>query len=114
VVEQAKAGKLKLLATAASKRPAFLPDTPTMEEAGIPNFDTSIWFGLLAPAGTPGPVIDKLSHAVREAAKDPDVVKSWGPQGIAPFDGGPEDLARHMASEIKVWGDVATSAGLRK
>jgi tripartite-type tricarboxylate transporter receptor subunit TctC len=114
VVEQAKAGKLKLLATAASKRPAFLPDTPTMEEAGVPDFDTSIWFGLLAPAGTPRPVIDKLSHAVREAAKDPEVVKSWGPQGIAPFDGGPEDLARHMVSETKVWGDVATSAGLRK
>jgi tripartite-type tricarboxylate transporter receptor subunit TctC len=114
VVSQAKAGKLKLLATAASKRPPFLPDTPTMEEEGVPDFDTSIWFGLLAPAGTPRPVIEKLSHAVREAAKADDVVKAWYPQGIAPFDGGPDDLARHMASELKVWGQVAASAGLKK
>jgi tripartite-type tricarboxylate transporter receptor subunit TctC len=114
VVSQAKAGKLKLLATAASKRPAFLPDTPTMEEAGVPNFDTSIWFGLLAPAGTPRAVVEKLSHAVREAAKADDVVKAWYPQGISPFDGGPDDLARHMASEIKVWGEVAAGAGLKK
>ena len=60
VVAQAEAGKLKLLATAASKRAGILPDTPTMAEAGMPDFDTSIWFGLVAPAGTPRPVIDKL------------------------------------------------------
>ena len=114
VVEQAKAGKLKLLASASSKRPAFLPDTPTMEEAGVPDFDTSIWFGLVAPAGTPRPVIEKLSHAIREAAKADDVVKAWRPQGIEPLDGGPEDLARHIASETKIWGDVAATVGLKK
>jgi len=114
VVEQAKAGKLKLLASAASKRPAFLAETPTMEEAGVPDFDTSIWFGLLAPAGTPRPVIDKLSQAVRQAAKADDVVKAWRPQGIEPLDGGPEDLARHMASEAKIWGDVAATVGLKR
>jgi tripartite-type tricarboxylate transporter receptor subunit TctC len=114
VVSQVKAGKLKLLATAASRRPAFLPDTPTMEEAGVPNFDTSIWFGLLAPAGTPPAVIDRLSRAVREAAKSEEVIKAWSPQGIEPFDGGPGDLARHMASETKIWGAVATSVGLKR
>jgi tripartite-type tricarboxylate transporter receptor subunit TctC len=114
VVEQAKAGKLKLLAAAASKRPAFLAETPTMEEAGVPDFDTSIWFGLLAPAGTPRPIVDKLSQAVREAAKADDVVKAWRPQGIEPLDGGPEDLARHMASEAKIWGDVAATVGLKR
>jgi len=114
VVEQAKAGKLKLLASASSKRPAFLPDTPTMEEAGVSDFDTSIWFGLVAPAGTPRPVIEKLSHAIREAAKADDVVKAWRPQGIEPLDGGPEDLARHIASETKIWGDVAATVGLKK
>ena len=114
VVEQAKAGKLTLLASATAKRPAFLPDTLTMEEAGVPDFDTSIWFGLVAPAGTPRPVVDKLSHAIREAAKSDDVVKAWRPQGIEPLDGGPEDLARHMASETKIWGDVAASVGLKR
>jgi tripartite-type tricarboxylate transporter receptor subunit TctC len=114
VIPQVKAGKLKLLATAASKRPGFLPDTPTMEEAGVPDFDTSIWFGLLAPAGTPRPVIDKLASAVREAAKSEDVVKVWRPQGIEPFDGGPVELARHIASETKIWGEVAASVGLKR
>ncbi|MEA2983114.1 MAG: hypothetical protein QOF09_4937 [Alphaproteobacteria bacterium] len=114
VIAQAKAGQLKILATAASRRPAILPDTPTVEESGIPDFDTSIWFGLLAPAGTPRPMIDKLSHAMREAAKADEVVNAWRPQGIEPFDGGPEDLARHMASETKIWGEVAAGAGLKK
>jgi tripartite-type tricarboxylate transporter receptor subunit TctC len=114
VVSQAKAGHLKLLATAASKRPAILPDTPTVEEEGIANFDTSIWFGLLAPAGTPASIVDKLSNAVRAAAKADEVVGAWRPQGIEPLDGGPEDLARHMASESKIWGEVAAGAGLKK
>ena len=114
VVSQAKAGHLKLLASAASRRPAILPDTPTMEEEGIPDFDTSIWFGLLAPAGTPASIVDKLSNAVRAAAKTDEVVNAWRPQGIEPFDGGPADLARHMASESKIWGEVAVAAGLKK
>ncbi len=114
VISQVEAGSLKVLASAASKRPGILPNVPTMAEAGLPDFDTSIWFGLMAPAGTPRPVIDKLAGAVREALQSNEVVMAWRPQGIDPLSGGPEEFGRHIASESKRWGDVAQAAGLKR
>jgi tripartite-type tricarboxylate transporter receptor subunit TctC len=114
IVSQVAAGRLMLLASATAKRPSALPDTPTMAETGMADFDTSIWFGLVAPAGTPGPITDKLAHAVRAATKADDVVKAWHAQVIDPLDGGPDELARHMTSETKRWTDVAIAAGLKK
>lgn len=114
IVSQVAAGKLKLLASATAKRPAALPDTPTMAEVGMPDFDISIWFGLTAPVGTPRPVVDKLAGAVREATKADDVLKSWHAQVIERLDGGPEELADHMAKETKRWTEVVVAAGLKK
>ena len=114
VISQIEAGSLKVLASATSRRPAILPNVPTMAEAGMPDFDTSIWFGLVAPAGTPAHVIDRLARAVREALALDEVVAAWRPQGIDPLSGGPEEFARHIARESKRWGDVAAAAGLKK
>jgi tripartite-type tricarboxylate transporter receptor subunit TctC len=114
VISLVQDGRLKVLASAGSKRPGILPEVPTMIESGMPDFDTAIWFGLMAPAGTPREVIDKLARAVREAVKSGDIVAAWRPQGVDPLDGGPDELARLIASELKRWGDVATAAGLKK
>jgi tripartite-type tricarboxylate transporter receptor subunit TctC len=114
VISLVKDGKLKVLASATSRWPGILPDTPTMAEAGMPDFDTSIWFGLQAPAGTPREVTDKLGRAVREAVRSPEVIKAWQPQGIDPLDGGSDEFARYITSELKRWGDVATAAGLKR
>jgi tripartite-type tricarboxylate transporter receptor subunit TctC len=114
VVSQVEAGALRALASAAAKRPGILPDVPTMAEAGVPDFDTSIWFGLVAPAGTPRPVIDKLAGAVREAMATSEVVAALRPQGMDPLSGGPDEFGRHIASEVKRWGEVAQAAGLKK
>ena len=114
VVSQISAGTLKLLASATSKRPGILPDAPTMAEAGMPDFDTSIWFGLMAPAGTPKEIVDKLARVVREALQSNEVLAAWRPQGIDPLSGGPEEFARHIELESKRWGDVAAAAGLKK
>jgi len=114
VISLVQAGQLKVLASAGRKRAGILPDVPTMIESGMPDFDTAIWFGLTAPAGTPREVIDKLSRAAREAVKSSEVVAAWRPQGVDPLDGGPDELARLIASELKRWGDVATAAGLKK
>jgi tripartite-type tricarboxylate transporter receptor subunit TctC len=114
VISLVQDGRLKVLASAGSKRPGILPDVPTMIESGMPDFDTAIWFGLLAPAGTPRDAIDKLARALREAVKSSEVVAAWRPQGVDPLDGGPDELARLIASELKRWGDVATAAGLKK
>jgi tripartite-type tricarboxylate transporter receptor subunit TctC len=114
VISLVQDGRLKVLASAGSKRPGILPDVPTMIESGMPDFDTAIWFGLMAPAGAPREAIDKLSRALREAVKSSDVVAAWRPQGVDPLDGGPDELARLIAVELKRWGDVATAAGLKK
>jgi tripartite-type tricarboxylate transporter receptor subunit TctC len=114
VVPLIQSGKLKVLASATAKRAGILPDVPTMTELGMSDFDTSIWSGLMAPAGTPRAIIDKLAGAVREARQSSEVVEAWRPQGVDPLDGGPEEFARHIASELKRWGDVATAAGLKK
>jgi tripartite-type tricarboxylate transporter receptor subunit TctC len=107
-------GKLTLLASTGAKRPSIVPDVPTMIEAGMPGFDTAIWFGLTAPAGTPSPVIDKLSRAVREAVKSNDVIAAWRPLGVDPREGGAADLAALQDSELKRWSEVAAAAGLKK
>jgi tripartite-type tricarboxylate transporter receptor subunit TctC len=114
VIALVQDGRLKVLASSGNKRPGILPDVPTMIESGMPDFDTAIWFGLAAPAGTPRDVIDKLSRAVREAVKSNEVVGAWRPQGVDPLDGAADDMARLEASELKRWSDVATAAGLKK
>ena len=114
VIAQGKEGKLKLLATATGKRLSILPDVPTMAEAGMPDFETSIWFGLVAPSGTPRPVIDKLAKAVADSTATPEVAKAWEPQGILPLSAGPDEFGRYIAAEIKRWSTVAESAGLKK
>jgi tripartite-type tricarboxylate transporter receptor subunit TctC len=113
VIPQIEAGKLTALASAAAKRPSILPNVPTMAEAGMPDFDTSIWFGLLAPAGTPRAIVDRLARAVDEAMTSKEVLEPLRQQGFDRLAGGPDDLAKHIRSEAKKWGDVAEAAGLK-
>jgi tripartite-type tricarboxylate transporter receptor subunit TctC len=114
VISQVEAGSLKVLASAASHRPGILPDVPTMAEAGVSDFDTSIWLGLMAPAGTPAEVIDRLAGAVEEAIHATEVVAAWRPQGVDPLRGGPAEFRRHIANELKRWGVIARAAGLKE
>jgi tripartite-type tricarboxylate transporter receptor subunit TctC len=113
VIGQIAAGKLTALASAASKRPSILPDLPTMAEAGMPDFDTGIWFSVMAPKATPQAVIDKLAVAVQETMQKPDLVKMLAQQGIDPLSGGPDDLRRLVANELARWSEVARAAGLK-
>jgi tripartite-type tricarboxylate transporter receptor subunit TctC len=114
VIPHVKAGKLKALASAASKRPSVAPDLPTMAEAGVPDFDTSIWFGLMAPAGTPRPIIDKLAAAVNEALKSDEAKASYAAQGFDLLGGGPDEFARTIATDTERWTVAARAAGLKK
>jgi tripartite-type tricarboxylate transporter receptor subunit TctC len=113
VVGQIAAGKLKALATAAKKRPSALPDVPTMAEAGMPDFDTSLWFGLLAPAGTPRPAIDKVAAAAHQAMHAPEALETLRKQGYEPLDAGPDDFTAFIGTEIARWTNVARAAGLK-
>jgi tripartite-type tricarboxylate transporter receptor subunit TctC len=112
VVGQIAAGKLTPLATAAHKRCSALPDVPTVEEAGMPDFDTSLWFGLLAPAATPRSIIGKLADAAHKAMHTSEAVATLRKQGYEPLDAGPDEFAAFMRSEIARWSQVARAAGL--
>jgi len=107
IIGQVAASKLVALATAADKRPVALPDVPTMAEAGMPDFDTSLWLGLLAPARTPRPILDKLADAAHKAMHAPAAVETLRKQGYEPLDAGPDEFAAVIQSEITRWSMVA-------
>jgi tripartite-type tricarboxylate transporter receptor subunit TctC len=85
-----------------------------MAEAGLSDFDTSIWFGLMAPAGTPQPVVDRLEHAVNEALKSDELVAKLGAQGFDTLGGTSSAFARTIATDIERWTVAARAAGLKK
>jgi tripartite-type tricarboxylate transporter receptor subunit TctC len=114
VLQHIQDGRLIALASTEAKRMALLPNLPTMIEAGIPGFESGIWSGLLAPAGTPQPIIDKLARAANEAIQSPDVQKRLQPLGIEVIGGTPDDFGRYMDSELKRWSVVVSRAGLAK
>lgn len=114
IVGQVAAGKVTALATAANKRSSALPLVPTMAEAGMPDFDTSLWLGVAAPAGTPRSVIDKLAGAASKAMHAPDAAEILRQQGYDPLDLGPDAFAAFIAKEYDRWSEVARSAGLLK
>jgi tripartite-type tricarboxylate transporter receptor subunit TctC len=110
---QIAAGEITPLAVAADKRSGALPDVPTMAEAGMPDFDTGLWIGLLAPAGTPRPLIETLAGAARQAMHAPDVIEMLRKEGYEPLDAGPDEFAAFIRSEIARWSAVASAAGLK-
>jgi tripartite-type tricarboxylate transporter receptor subunit TctC len=109
-----RAGKLMALAVTEGKRSPFMPDLPTMIEAGVPDFESVLWFGLVAPAGTPQPIIDKLARAANEALASDEVAKALQAQTVARIGGTPEELRRHMDTELKRWSTVVAAAGRKK
>jgi tripartite-type tricarboxylate transporter receptor subunit TctC len=114
VLQHVREGKLVALASTEAKRTAIAPELPTMEEAGLPDFQTGLWFGLLAPAGTPNEIVAKLNQAGNEALKSPEVDKALAPQGIDLVGGSVDDFQRYLDQEMKRWTSVATAAGLKK
>jgi tripartite-type tricarboxylate transporter receptor subunit TctC len=114
VLGQIAAGQVKPLAIAADKRSDLLPDVPTMAEAGMPDFNTPLWFGLLAPKATPRPIVDKLAAAAKTAMHAPDAVDALHKQGFVPDDLGPDQYGAYIKSEIARWTKVAQAADLIK
>ncbi len=99
-------GQVRALATTGKARSSVLPEVPTVEEAGLPGYEATIWLGLMAPAGTPKPVIDKLNAAVNAAIRRPEIVRLWADQGAAPMSMSPEEFDKFLRSDIVKWADV--------
>lgn len=108
-----KSGKVRVLAVGSSKRFAALPDVPTMAESGVPGYEMVLWFGVLAPAGTPNPIITKLNTEIVRALNAPDVRQRLLSQGAEPAGNSPEQFDALIKSEIKKWARVVKEAGLR-
>ena len=98
--------QVRALATTGKARSAVLPDVPTVIEAGVGGYEATIWLGLMAPAGTPKPIIDKLNAAVNAVVKRPDIVKLWSEQGAVPMAMTPEEFDKFLRGDIVKWAEV--------
>ncbi len=107
-------GKARALATSSTRRSPELPNVPTVQEAGVANFDVTAWNGLYAPAGTPQPVLDTLNKALHDVLADPDLKKRALDLGIDAKASTPAELDARMRADIAKWGRVIAQAGIPK
>ncbi len=111
---QIKAGKLKALAVTSKQRSAALPDVPTVEEAaGLKGFDATSWFGLLAPAGTPADIVNRIQQETAKALNTPAIKEKLLAQGAIPSGNTPAEFARHIDAEHKKWAMVVKASGAK-
>jgi tripartite-type tricarboxylate transporter receptor subunit TctC len=110
---QVKAGKLKALAVMSPKRFAAAPDIPSITEAGFPGMESSVWFGLFAPAGTAKPIVDKINRDVVASLKMPEARDALLAQGAEPMPTTPQEFDAFLKAEIRKWGKVIREAGIK-
>jgi tripartite-type tricarboxylate transporter receptor subunit TctC len=103
--------QVRALATTGKTRSSVMPDVPTVTEAGVEGYEATIWLGLMAPAGTPKPIIDKLNAAVNTAVKRPDIVKLWTEQGAVAMSMTPEEFEKFLRGDIVKWANVVKKFG---
>jgi len=108
-----KAGKLRGLGVTMAKRTAALPDVPSIAEAGVPGYEATQWFGMLAPAGTPRPIIDRLNHEIVKLLKSPEVRDRLIADGTDPAPTTPEEFGAYIKSETEKWTKVIKAAGIK-
>ena len=113
-VTLAKSGKIKLLAVTTPKRLSWLPDVPTVAEAGLPGFDVVAWFGFVAPAGTPADIVARLNAEAQKALALPSVREALTKQGFEVMGGSSQEFGQFMRTEIDKWTRVVNGAGLPK
>jgi tripartite-type tricarboxylate transporter receptor subunit TctC len=110
---QLKAGKVKTFGVSSAKRAAVLPDVPTLSEAGVPGFESVVWFGVLAPAKTPKPVIAKLNGEITRILNTEKMRDRIAQQGGEALAGSPEELGKLMRDDLKKWNAVAKQAAIK-
>ncbi len=108
-----RAGKLKAFGTTGKVRSAVLPDVPTVAEAGVPGYEATIWLGIMAPTGTPKPIIDKLNAEIAKIVSRPEVKKSWQEQGAEPMVMTAEQFGQYMREDITKWARIVKISGAK-
>jgi tripartite-type tricarboxylate transporter receptor subunit TctC len=113
VIPFLQSGKLRAIASATGKRMTGMPDLPTVSEQGLPGFESSIWFGILAPAGLPDPIARKLEESILQAAASPDLIEQFKPQGIDVIRRDRAEFTAYVKAENAKWSKVIAERGLK-
>src|SRR5215470_14879681 len=108
-----RAGQVRALGTSGEKRSSIMPDVPTIEEAGVPGYEATIWLGVMAPAGTPKAIVDKLNAEINKVISRPDVKETWDKQGAVPLVMTPAEFDKYLRADIEKWAQVVKTAGLK-
>lgn len=113
MADQAKAGKVRALATTGRQRSDVMPDVPTVAEAGVPGYEATIWLGVMAPKGTPKAIVDKLNEAISQIVAQGDVKQAWSKQGAVPLLMNPAQFDKYLNEDIAKWAQVIKSANIK-
>ncbi|MDM0113429.1 tripartite tricarboxylate transporter substrate binding protein [Variovorax sp. J22R133] len=113
MAEQVRAGKVKAMGTTGLTRSDVLPNVPTVAEAGVPKYEATIWLGLMAPKGTPAPIIERLNAEIGKIVSSPDVVRAWQAQGATPMSMNVADFTRYMNEDIQKWARIVKISGAK-
>src|SRR5205823_11880506 len=108
-----KAGQVRALGTSAAKRSTVLPEIPTIAEAGVPGYESTIWLSIMAPAGTPKTIVDRLNAEINKVIARSDVKEAWDRQGAVPLLMTPGEFETYLRADIEKWAQVVKTAGLR-
>ncbi len=113
MAEGVKSGQLVALGTTGTQRSSVMPDVPTVAEAGVPGFEATIWLGVMAPAKTPKPIVDKLNTEIIKIMNRPDVKEAWAKQGAVPMPMSPADFDKYLRKDIEKWAQVVKVSGAK-
>ena len=111
--EYVKSNQVRAMGTTGLTRSSTLPGVPTIAEAGVPKFETSIWLGLMAPAGTPKEIVDALNKAVVKIQQNPEVLAIWSKQGATPLIMNPAAFTNYLNADIQKWANIVKAAGIK-
>lgn len=113
MAEQVKAGKVKAIATTGKTRSQVLPTVPTMDEAGVPGYEATLWLGVMAPKGTAPAIVSKLNAEIAKITGNPEVRKAWAAQGTAAMTMGVDEFTRYMNDDIVKWARIVKFSGAK-
>jgi tripartite-type tricarboxylate transporter receptor subunit TctC len=113
MASNAAAGQVRAIATTGTKRSALTPDVPTAAEGGVPGYEATIWLGIMAPAGTPKPVVDKLNAEINKVIARPEVKDAWAKQGAVPMAMSVAEFEKYLHADIEKWAKVVQAAGIK-
>ena len=112
-VPHVRSGAIRPLAVSSEKRAPQIPNVPTLAESGFPGFKALLWTGLMAPAGTPKDIIDRIAKEVSRAVNDPNVAERLTSNGVDPLGNSPEEFASMIASDIALWAEAVKIPGVQ-